>query len=434
MNFEIIGANTITSQDGYNSIPNNGIRRHSGNLNRTANRDEYVRSYHPKHKKKGVIDSLLAMFVQPQPSQQVNKVQQPMPFVNMAVRDFSHVKGAALLPKNQPVLVGKNAILTLAGVEELDFTSPFMSQIIDSMKNGQTYTIGRNGNIRTNEDSRLVSGIHAEISKQNNQLFVKDTSLNGTELSYNKLNTNELVRNVGNNGKPLDNNYIQTSKETQFHFNKAIDTGVYTQSFESYKNTMCTAHKIAYSGYTGNKFWYKKHDNYVKIEPYAIRNEDGLLKNNYEEYAHEVEKIAKRYGDPYRANNPQFTTVNLKGISKYALPSNSTSMHVYPASSSMDEYFNQMYETSKQAINLINNNAPQRMILEKIAEHYQYAANARPYQQINNSLFMNEVNTLLKKAGMKAIPHGMLDHAAQRLQPETFKKYFTDYYCANKLG
>ncbi len=74
------------------------------------------------------------------------------------------------------------------------------------------------------------------------------------------------------------------------------------------------------------------------------------------------------------------------------------------------------------------------MILGKIAEHYQYAANARPFEQINNSLFMNEVNTLLKKAGMKSIPHGMLDHAAQRLQPETFKRYFVDFYYNNQLS
>ena len=34
---------------------------------------------------------------------------------------------------------------------------------------------------------------------------------------------------------------------------------------------------------------------------------------------------------------------------------------------------------------------------------------------------------MLQKAGMKQMPHGMLDHAAQRLQPDSFKKYFIEY-------
>ena len=69
-----------------------------------------------------------------------------------------------------------------------------------------------------------------------------------------------------------------------------------------------------------------------------------------------------------------------------------------------------------------------------MAEHFQYAANARPYSQINNSLYMNEINTLLQRAGMKVMPHSNLDVVAQRLQPETFKKYFIDTYHQTALS
>ena len=75
----------------------------------------------------------------------------------------------------------------------------------------------------------------------------------------------------------------------------------------------------------------------------------------------------------------------------------------------------------------------ERVILEKIAEHYNYAIAARPYGQINNSLFMNEVNTLLRKAGLKTMPQGELDFAAMYLQPGTFKKYFIDTYYKTRL-
>ena len=46
---------------------------------------------------------------------------------------------------------------------------------------------------------------------------------------------------------------------------------------------------------------------------------------------------------------------------------------------------------------------------------------------------MNEINTLLKRAGMKTIPHGNLDTVAMHLQPESFKKYFIDEYYKNAI-
>ena len=350
------------------------------------------------------------------------------------VFDFRNTQDGTQLPKNQPVIVNKNAVLLLAGVAEIDLGSEYLAPFINDMKNGQSFTIGRKGNIKISDGNNVVSGIHVEISKQQNQIVVKDMSLNGTQVLSGKINNNEFIRNVDNNGKPIDDNYLKTSKEVRYCLNKAINTGEYTQSFEDYKNLICKAHSIAYCGYSGNEYWYKKNNQIIKIEPYNIRYKDGLLKSSYGEHAFEVENIAKKYGDPYRASNKNVTTVKLKNISSAAMPINSSYTHIYPSGIYMDEYFKNMYETSKQAIQLIHNNAPQKMILDKIAEHYQYAVNARPFERINNSLFMNEANTLLKKAGMSAIPHGILDHVAQRLQPETFKKYFKDYYINNKLS
>ena len=93
-----------------------------------------------------------------------------------------------------------------------------------------------------------------------------------------------------------------------------------------------------------------------------------------------------------------------------------------------------MYRTAKETVSLINSGASKNQILGKIAEHYQYAANARPYGQINNSLFMNETNTLLQMAGFSTIPHGILDIASMHLQPDTFKKYFVDQYLKTALN
>ena len=49
------------------------------------------------------------------------------------VSDFRKVKDGTLLPKNQPVVVGKNAILSLAGITEVDLGSDYMAPFLQNM-------------------------------------------------------------------------------------------------------------------------------------------------------------------------------------------------------------------------------------------------------------------------------------------------------------
>lgn len=247
-----------------------------------------------------------------------------------------------------------------------------------------------------------------------------------------EINENELVRIAGNNGKAVDAGYIRASREARGFLNNAIATGEYTQSLDSYIQTMNNMHVVSATGRNGQLNWYSDvGQGGMQINPGKIR-QGGCSNGRYRE-ATEIEAIARRYGDPYRVDN-QSQRVNLDGIPTEHQPldintEDSGYRHFYPDGSSLEKYYyKEMHRTAAEALELINSGASQTQILHKIAEHYQYAANARPYGQINNSLFMNEINTLLSKAGMKGMPHGMLDHAAMRLQPETFKKYFADEY------
>lgn len=401
-------------------------------LVRTPQTDIFESVLQPVKNKENLISNIISYFIIRRKGA-VPKTEAPENITIPGTFDFRQVTDGTLLPKNQPVVVGPNAILSLAGITEVDLGSEYIAPFINKMKNGQSFTVGRNGDLKIIDETNMISGIHAEISKQQNQIVVKDMSTNGTEVSYNKTNKFEFVRNYGNDGKSIDENYLKTSEEVRFFLNKAIDTGIYLQSYEDYKNTVIQAHKIAYCGFSGNEFWYKKRNHFLSMDPYQIRNDNLNMVNNYGEKALEVEEIARRYGDSYRASDNKNKKVQLQGISPNALPINSGSSHIYPAGVYMEEYLKQMYRTSAEVMELIKYNAPKNMILGKIAEHYQYAANARPFEQINNSLFMNEVNTLLKKAGMKSMPHGILDHAAQRLQSGTFKRYFVDFYYNNQL-
>ena len=252
-------------------------------------------------------------------------------------------------------------------------------------------------------------------------------------------------------GERLHRAYAENSRDVRAHFNSAIDNGTYLDSYESYVETMNNAHKLAYSGKSGNNLYYVKDGKPYVMEAGKWRT-DGI--NHRRDTGcryfgdESVEQIAQRYNDPLQevmnmGNVNKTSRVKLKGIPEKYQPKDTWELdefdgfigttanyagHTYPPAEALEMYHREMYRTAKEAINRIKNCESTDRILEALAEHFQYAANARTYSQINNSLYMNEINTLLQRAGMKVMPHGNLDIVAQRLQPEAFKRYFIDTY------
>lgn len=412
------------------------------------------------------------------------------------------------LPKDQGVIVASNAKLLLADQVELDLSSPKIQSKLKNLKDGQSLTIGREGDIVVGANNSNISRKHLTIEKSGNEIIVKDISTNGTKFSSlgdevqvvsaepvnnsrrsnnsnfqglsedikstfsentqqnlkklkngqsvsltkgdrhyvvknnngqivieTSLDANELVRVKGNNGKEINSNYVQTSIEAREYLQDAIESGQYTDSFESYVQTMNNMHKVSATGRNGNNEWYSQAGNGSNsVNPGQIRG-SGSMVNHRTNTAIEAEEIAKQYGDSYRVETTK-SQVNLKGIPDKYKPTDynyGEHAHQYPDGDGLGYYYKEMHRTAKETLDLINKGASEQKILKKIAEHYQYAANARPYGQINNSLFMNEINTLLQKAGLKTIPHGNLDQISMHLQPETFQKYFIDQYYQTAL-
>ena len=87
------------------------------------------------------------------------------------------------LPKEQLIVLGDNSRLNLADVHEIDLNSPEIKAKIDNLKDGETLTIGREGDIIVNDPTGRVSKQHLEIKKQYGQIFVSDISANGTKIS-----------------------------------------------------------------------------------------------------------------------------------------------------------------------------------------------------------------------------------------------------------
>ncbi len=391
------------------------------------------RTQQPNPKKANVIDVIMGLVSIPTGGKKaVAQKNQAALVLPPNVANYTSVKNGVMLPKNNPVYVSNTDVLTLGGQYELDLQSPEIQNIAKALKPQDVVVVGRAGNIAVPSNLQFVSGKHLTLRKFDNGFIVCDISTNGTQISHKRTNPDEFVRYAGNQGRPIDKTYLQTSKETRSYLNKTIESGEYTSNLENYKRVMNESHKIAYCGMDGISFWYKKHGMPFRMNPYLTRTEDGILSNAYTEEAEKVTKIAKHFGDKFNHNSGTIQKVYLPGIENNALPSNQFCRHFYPSGTVLEQYYAQMFRTAKEAVNLITKHAPQSDILNKLAEHYQYSINARPYPQINNSLYMNEINTLLLKANMKTMPHGNLDHAAHRLQPENFKKYFA--YCYNTQG
>lgn len=280
---------------------------------------------------------------------------------------------------------------------------------------------------------RLPAGGSVIAHKGDYSYIIKNN--NGNIEITNRIDQSELCRVAGNDGKELNINYLENSAQTRLFFNNRIEGNTFAPDFETYKLNIETAHKLAYGGATGENLYYMKNGELLKMEA-GREHQYSQLSNNYVEKAQDVDAIAQKYGDEYSSTS--ISSPKLKGISDDALPVNMFTQHKYPDSKHLDQYFQQMYRTANEAEQMIKRGiktpAEKKAFLEKLAEHYQYAANARPFEQINNSLFMNEINTMLSKAGMATMPHGILDHAAQRLQPDTFKKYFIDQYKETALS
>ncbi len=244
-----------------------------------------------------------------------------------------------------------------------------------------------------------------------------------------EIDLDELTREKGNKGRPVHQNYVSNSKEVRQHFLDAMETGEYLESPQSYIRVMNRGHELAFAGSNGRSYYYEYDGRLARpdeIDPGRIMGAEVHPNNSRVEESQFVESIAHKYGDKFTLD--KHSKVLLPNISQEALPENHNGRHWYAPGTHYSEYFTEMYRTANNCMNLIKSGASQTDILSAIAEHYQYAANLRCYNNINNSLFMNEINTMLKKAGMKTMPHGMMDHVAQRFQPDSFKKYFVDEY------
>ena len=105
------------------------------------------------------------------------------------------------LPKEQGVVMAPNYKFLLADQIELDLSSPQIQSRLKNLKDGETLTIGREGDIVVGANNDLISRKHLTIEKFGDNIIVRDTSTNGTKLVLDDLpiEVNTNPRSVNSN-------------------------------------------------------------------------------------------------------------------------------------------------------------------------------------------------------------------------------------------
>ncbi len=252
----------------------------------------------------------------------------------------------------------------------------------------------------------------------------------------------ELVRVAGNEGKAVAEKYKMNQAKARALIVDQLANGQLYKDKDSFTRAIQEAHKLAAS----DNVYQEVGAGSMKLDESnagQIRGE-GTPTNKRISQSIKVAELAARYGDRYAARF-NASTPNIKNMSQVELdrvdkkywpkdyiatddagrPLKETYSFDYPDGESMDSYFTAMADIGNQIAAEINSPTPNKdRALQLIAEQYQYGAIARPFDQINNSLFMNLANAQIKALGFKGITHGEMDIAAQRMQVGTFEYYF----------
>lgn len=227
----------------------------------------------------------------------------------------------------------------------------------------------------------------------------------------------------------LDNKYFKYGKQPYPDLTNKENLALIKKSIEHEKYFLLS---LINNRFQNNKEWL------IKLhKKQAYKGIGGKLltkkRTSRGEHSSMVKKIiiplAKKYSDPYANKTTQ--KVKLSGINFYALPKDrwiniNIVWHYYPDPIFYEQYLCIMQKKIGELVIKLSDNMNIKDLLTDISQYYQYGINMHMFEDINQSLFVNQVNSLLMLMNLNPINHGILDFVAMRFQPKNFTKYFID--------
>lgn len=213
--------------------------------------------------------------------------------------------------------------------------------------------------------------------------------------------------------------YYENALEARHEFTKWLkQSSGKNMNVEEFKAINAQMHKTSAIGRNGDRPYKTSAYDSQGISPGKTRD----IHLNYSSSRPGAQKYAEKIADLLRKEkNIPSGLVRVPGVKVSAQPVNVFAQHLYPSGKSLDEYF----EQGAALLNKINATPlGARGVVDDIAQYYYTMINARPYEQINNSIFMNQVNSMLEVHGFGGMSHGYMDHLAHRLSFDQFKEVF----------
>lgn len=247
------------------------------------------------------------------------------------------------------------------------------------------------------------------------KIYAYNKHLDNIRIAKNVRQYEEFGRYPGNNGKPFDLLYIEKSIAAQKYF----------------KDKLVKLNEISVNDFI--KITQEQHEilNYKSDYPGLIRYKTEALRSPRPLAADYTNAIFERYKHLDLGEVPN-GKIQIDRILNDNLPQSFSvgegyGIHFYPKGSSLKAYFNQGVQLLNQIQAGIRQGKPAEEVQRLIGKYYHVMANARPFYATNNSLFMIQVNVLLKKTGHPGFKnHGDLDHLFMRINSDQAEKLWRE--------
>lgn len=141
-------------------------------------------------------------------------------------------KAGDAIPKGQEIFLNGNERFRVGlGQSQVDFSSPEIQARLRKMKNGETLTIGRQGDIIIAANDMTVSRKHFTITRDGDSFIIKDISTNGSFMGSAK------SANPTYNNKKLNKYKIDKNKPVKDHVSFYRDNKKLFKGTESWNGT-----------------------------------------------------------------------------------------------------------------------------------------------------------------------------------------------------
>jgi len=228
-----------------------------------------------------------------------------------------------------------------------------------------------------------------------------------------------LVRNPLRKQSVIFPGYKINYLKAELYFKNIIEHKTTPWTAKEYYQVCNDMHKILLAGQ-----WYNKKSLMGKVKGGKLRGQTAPKSGrpHVREYA---QAIANKHQVKIKAGALAVRRV------KENLPDNpKEGGHAYPIGhKGLVAY----YKSAVVSLNALMKASSSEKKLNCLGDLYHTMINARPFTQVNQSLFMNQINVLLKHMSLSTVHHGHLDHLAHRFDYREFRKLFRLHY-DGKLG